>query len=282
MPLANQTRVSPSIPRRLLREGRFHLLPVYYVLRLSFLAREGIERSGSRHFADHIYVGKPRGAWGVGRLIDKVLLSLPSSRSFRNRYIHTRDGLVRAVMSSPRDSVRVLTVPCGVPRDLAEAAERVRTEAPQRFDRTTFLGLDVDPAAVAEARELLRARSLAGVRIIEGDALDGERLPGDLDAIASTGFTEFLCNEDVVRFYANCYDRLCPGGVLITSATVEHKFSSYLLRNIAELSAHYRDVHDVAQLFRQTPFGKIATATYDPVGYQVLITAVREGGSHGI
>ena len=42
----NFTRRSPSIPRKLLRSGAVHLLPLYYLLRLSDLAREGIERSG--------------------------------------------------------------------------------------------------------------------------------------------------------------------------------------------------------------------------------------------
>lgn len=275
MPLANRTRVSPSIPRRLIRERRFHLLPVYYVLRLSFLAREGIERSGSRHFADHIYVNRPRGAWVIGTLIDKALLSLPSSRAFRHRFLHSREGIIRAVMSSRRECVRVLTVPCGIPRELVEAAERVRQISPQTFMRTKFFGCDLDPDALAEARDLLVAHSLEDVELVQGDALDVEHLPADCDAIATTGLTEFLDDADVVRLYSNCYHRLCPGGVLITSTTTEHRLSSYLLRHVAELSARYRDEHDVTRLFRETPFREV-TLTRDPVGYQVLITATRD------
>ena len=50
--LHNRTRTSASIPRKLLREGKLHLLPVYALMRTSDLAREGIENSGSYRFAD--------------------------------------------------------------------------------------------------------------------------------------------------------------------------------------------------------------------------------------
>ena len=35
----NRTRRSRSIPRRLLREGALHLVPLYYLMRLSDLGR---------------------------------------------------------------------------------------------------------------------------------------------------------------------------------------------------------------------------------------------------
>jgi len=53
--LPNRTRQSASIPRRLVTEGKYHLLPVYALLTTSDLAREGIRNSGSFRFADHIY-----------------------------------------------------------------------------------------------------------------------------------------------------------------------------------------------------------------------------------
>ena len=41
--LHNRTRTSESIPRKLLRQGKLHLLPIYALMRTSDLAREGIE-----------------------------------------------------------------------------------------------------------------------------------------------------------------------------------------------------------------------------------------------
>ena len=86
--LPNRTRVSRSIPRRLVLEGKLHLLPVYALLRTSDLAREGIENSGSFRFADHIYRAKPSGRYGVGALLDSVLLRLRGARSMRSRFFH--------------------------------------------------------------------------------------------------------------------------------------------------------------------------------------------------
>ena len=49
--LHNRTRRSASIPRSLLRRGRVLEVPLYYLLRASDLAREGLDRSGSHRFA---------------------------------------------------------------------------------------------------------------------------------------------------------------------------------------------------------------------------------------
>src|SRR3954469_25977419 len=96
--LPNRTRVSRSIPRRLLGEGKLHLIPVYALLRTSDLAREGIENSGSFRFADHIYRGKPSGRYGVGLLLDTILLRLRGARSMRSRFLHSQRELLSVLL----------------------------------------------------------------------------------------------------------------------------------------------------------------------------------------
>src|SRR4051794_33619475 len=147
MHLVNRTRYSPSIPRRLLKQTPY-LLPLYYLARLSDLAREGMENSGSYHFADHIYAGRASGRYGIGTIVDRALLSLPACRSFRNRYIHSRDRIVDYVRSAAAKECRILSVPSGLPRDLVEAAAVLRNT------RTRFYGLDIDPAVLQEARDM--------------------------------------------------------------------------------------------------------------------------------
>src|SRR6058998_2761866 len=95
--LPNRTRRSESIPRRLLAEGKYHLLPVYALLTTSDLAREGIRNSGSFRFADHVYRNEPSGRYGVGRVVDRVLLGLRGARSMRSRFLHSRRELMRAI-----------------------------------------------------------------------------------------------------------------------------------------------------------------------------------------
>ena len=62
---ANFTRTSPDLIANYLKSGRWHLIPLYWMLRQSDLAREGIERSGSYLFADHLYANVPSGR-GIG------------------------------------------------------------------------------------------------------------------------------------------------------------------------------------------------------------------------
>src|SRR3954465_4223749 len=99
--LPNRTRVSQSIPRRLFGEGKLHLIPVYALLRTSDLAREGIENSGSFRFADHIYRGKASGRYGVGTVLDSVLLKLRGARSMRSRFFHSQRAIHEALKASP-------------------------------------------------------------------------------------------------------------------------------------------------------------------------------------
>ena len=95
--LYNRTPRPPSIPLSLVRRGRILDLPVYWLLRLSDLAREGLDHSGSFRFADHIYRGQPSGRTALGRWLDALLLSLPAAQSFRFRYLAARDEIVSFV-----------------------------------------------------------------------------------------------------------------------------------------------------------------------------------------
>src|ERR1700686_4943592 len=148
--LPNRTRRSESIPLRLLAERKYHLLPVYALLTTSDLAREGIRNSGSFRFADHIYRNEPSGRFGVGRVLDRVLLKLRGARSMRSRFFHSRRQILRGLreafddrhLRSRRahpvfaggamlddiaeigtDRIVVVSVPCGIARDLYEVAE---------------------------------------------------------------------------------------------------------------------------------------------------------------
>jgi SAM-dependent methyltransferase len=259
MRLVNQTRYSPSIPKRLFAERKFHLIPLYYVARLSCLAAEGIENSGSYRFADHIYAGKPKGRFGIGKLIDALLLSLPATRSFRNRYVHSRETIVSRL---PASHGRVLSVPSGIPRDLIEAAQMLRSDA------TKFYCMDIDPAVLQEAG------AMSNFELIEADAFDERAYPRELDIITTTGFAEFLEDGELVRFYNICFRALRDGGTLITSATVRNRVADYLLRNLAELLTHYREEEALRDIFRHTPFRRVEMHR-DAIGYQVLIAAER-------
>ena len=272
--LHNRTRRSASIPRRLVSESRPHLLPLYWMLRLSDLAREGMENSGSYRFADHIYLGSASGQGTVGRGVDRLLLSLPSSRSFRNRFIHARTQILEAIRSSPRRRIEILSVPSGIARELIEVALTLRRDDPDRLAQVRLHCLDVDPAPLAETHAILRREGLSNFALHQGDAFDTAAYPAGLDVITSTGLGEFLPEKSLIAFYRLCISRLRPGGLLISSATVQHRLSSYLMEHLAELTAHYRQESDLARIFESIPEAE-ASWQRDDHGYQILIRARR-------
>jgi SAM-dependent methyltransferase len=274
--LPNRTRTSSSIPRRLLREGKLHLLPVYALMRTSDLAREGMDNSGSFRFADHVYRNEPSGRLGVGRLLDALLLRMRGARSMRSRYLHARREIVAAVRrrvpERPATPFRALSVPCGIARELVEAAATLRREDPVLLARCTFIGLDLDP----EPLEL--SHRLAGgdphFHFARGDALDPGAYPhhGELDVIVSTGLGEFLDDDALARFYAVCHDALRRDGVFVTSGMRPDRVADYLMRELAELRAHYRGADALRLHLDAAGFAAMETRP-DEVGLQTLVVA---------
>jgi len=292
--LPNRTRRSESIPRRLVAEGKYHLLPVYALLTTSDLAREGIRNSGSFRFADHIYRNEPSGRYGVGRVLDRVLLKLRGARSMRSRFFHScieiRGGIRNVVearlaadtpesapISDPRRSgaastepIVVMSVPCGIARDLFEVAELLQAMEPELYEQVGFIGIDLDPEALELSRRLTEVHPTFEFRC--ADALGAESLPKGADVIVSLGFGEFLSDQQLVDFYRRCRASLNGGGRFITSAMNRDRISDYLARELAELHTNYRSTERLTELLESAGFTKIRTSR-DKIGLQTLAVA---------
>jgi SAM-dependent methyltransferase len=277
--LPNRTRSSESIPRRLVSEGKVHLLPVYALLTTSDLAREGIRNSGSFRFADHIYRSEPSGRYGVGRVLDRVLLKLRGARSMRSRFFHSRREILRALREMGKrppldrdigEQLVVVSVPCGIARDLFDVAESLRRTAGGLYERVRFVGIDLDPEPLELSRILTRDHS--GFEFQCADALGPRSIPERLDVVVSLGFGEFL-SDDVLRdFYRRCHASLNAGGCFITSAMSRDRISDYLARELAELQTNYRSTEHLTDLLKSAGFAKVRT-TRDQVGLQTLAVA---------
>ena len=270
----NRTRRSASIPVSLMKRGRLLDIPLYYVLRSSDLAREGLDNSGSWRFADHIYKDEPSG-WGpLGRWVDGRLLKMPATRAFRFRYLAARDALVAFLMErahSTTDQTTVLSVPCGIPRELADAASEVRTRLGGLPPAVSFHGLDLDEQVLTEACRLMRERGIDRFHAHRGDAFDPAAYGRTYDFITCTGLTEFLDDERVAELYALLYDRLEWGGVFVTSGMRRRGASDYLL-TLAELRTHYRDEGTLRALLAPLQFTHIS-ARPDDTGLQTVMVA---------
>lgn len=274
--LQNRTRLSASIPLSLLRRGRVLEIPLYYLLRLSDLAREGLDHSGSHRFADHIYRNQPSGRGAAGHWLDAALLSLPAVRSFRSRYLAARDEMAAVILeglAAGNGPVRVLSAPCGIPRELADAADQVRRRLGTLPPRVELHGLDLDPAVLAEARAFMAARGVPSFAVHCGDALSPQSYPRGLAGITSTGLAEFLADDELAKLYAACYDALDPGGRLVASGMRRRRLSDYLLR-LAEIRTHYRGPDHLARIARALPFREVQVRL-DAVGLQSILTATK-------
>ena len=273
---ANLTRHSRSIPRKLVGEGALHLLPIYGLLRLSDLAREGIEHSGSYQFADHIYRDQPSGRTPIGRWLDALLLSLPAAHAFRRRYQRAA-GLMRTMAERhppTGDLLRVLAVPCGLPRDIVDVAAQMSAANPRALERIEYHGLDIDPHVLEQAKRLTFARGLGSTRFHLGNALNGADYPScRFHLVVSTGLGDFLSDDDLATFFRQVRCALLPGGTFYTSAS-DRDWRSDMLMRMAELTPHYRHAGDLARILRSIGWSRFEI-TCDPTGLQSFVTAVK-------
>ena len=272
----NLTRRSRSIPRKLLREGNLHLLPVFYLLNLSDLGHEGIERSGSYRFADHIYRNQPSGRTWLGRKIDAVQLASPACVAFRNRYERARDEMQGALSQRPDSQapLRILAIPCGLPRDLTELAERLARENPALLSRLEYHGMDLDEELLGKAREFTAGCGVPKMEFHHGNALLAETFPpGPFHFVVSTGLNEFLEARELECFYRNVYEVLAPGGAFFTSATRREKTSDWLMRAF-ELITRYRTPGELEGILSQSPWTRLKLVQHE-TGLQTFVTAIK-------
>ena len=271
----NRTRQSESLSWALLRKGRVLALPLYAALRRSDLAREGFEHSGSHRFADHIYRGQPSGQGWFGTWLDGRLLALPAVHSFRSRFYAARDELaafLQARAGTP-GHLHVLSAPCGIPRELVDGRRAFAASGRPSVASMTFHGLDLDPTVLEEAVRFARAGGAEPFVAHHGDVFAPDSYPPAVDFITCTGLAEFLDDDRLAALYRIFFDRLTPGGILVTSGMRRRPLADYLLR-LAEISIHYRTAQDLERLARRLPFRHVRTRV-DEFGIQSILVAER-------
>ena len=247
-------------------------LPIYWLLRTSDLAREGFENSGSYRFADHIYRNEPSGRYGIGRWLDERILKMRAVESFRARFFMSRDELCSFLQKRTSGGAPdVLSVPCGIPRELVAGIEKFCSANGTRTAPRLHV-LDLDADVLHQAETFARERGVA-VTTHHGDALDIKTYAGEYDFITSTGLGEFLHDDQLSSLYAIFHRSMRPGGVMVTSAMRRLRFSDYMLR-LAELHVHYRSAEDLAALARRAGFSSVTTWT-DVHGIQGFLKATK-------
>lgn len=266
----NRTRTSRSIPLGLLKRGRLLEVPLYYLLRQSDLAREGFENSGSYRFADHIYRNVSSGKNRFGRWLDARLLALPAVRSFRNRFLAARDELAAFLQQHSGEALHVLSVPCGIPRELAEGAAIARKQWCD-LGRVVFHGLDLDSEVLVKATRFAVERDLNHFQPHYGDALASGSYPSAIHFATSTGLADFLDDGKLLVLYQRIFEVLLPGGTFVSSGMQRRWFSEYLCK-LAELHVEYHNAETMKRLAREAGFREVSVR-YDDLGIQCILVA---------
>jgi len=265
--LYNRTRRTHDLLAKFRRERQWHFIPLFHLFRLSDFAREGIENSGSYRFADHMYRNVPSGRGWLGRRIDRLLLDLTASRSMRSRCAQATSEMRRALKVNGDRPFRILTVPCGLPRDVRDLTRSVASS------RIQYIGLDLDPAVLVAAKDFMSGVGIT-CEFVCCDALERETWPpGEFDFISSTGFGEFLTDGRLAEFYANVHAALRPGGVFFTSAAAREPRSDWLMKAF-EFHAHYRTSSDLAAVVGKLAWRSIDWS-HDEVGLQTFVRTVK-------
>ena len=171
-----------------------------------------------------------------------------------------RDEICRFLQqrASTKASLDVLSVPCGIPRDLVAGIEKFRSaDGVMSGVRLHVLDLDDNVLRLAQT---FACRHGVALTAHHGDALDIRTYAGEFDFITSTGLGEFLDDERLASLYAMFYRILRPGGVMVTSAMRWRRFSGYLLQ-LAELHVHYRSIEDLETIACHAGFAQLTTWT---------------------
>jgi 2-polyprenyl-3-methyl-5-hydroxy-6-metoxy-1,4-benzoquinol methylase len=221
-------------------------------LTTSFLAKEGIENSGSYMFADHIYAQSPKGRFLIGQILDNFLLHLPSATAMRFRYLKVKKELKKLIKNNPDKELHILYVPTGVGREFFEIDEEIGHElkSPKKIH---LHGLDLDEELVSRMKEKSKNTHM-NVSFNQGDAFQKKNYTRKYDMIISTGFVDFLKKEEAETFFDYVYSALKPGGIFLTSGMMPYRLSEYLMRQFAELRTSYRSEDDLIALAEKGGF----------------------------
>jgi hypothetical protein len=252
----NRTRQSENIRDRLVQRGEWLAVWLHDLLQKSYLGREGIANSGSYLFADHIYDNHARGDGWFGHVLDYGLLNLPMARSMRERCGWAAAKILATYNQGSANSFRLLTVPCGIPREVLRFVELAQqSSAPRRA--IYYLGLDLDPAVVELTESLRPATGVKSWLTAIGDALAPRSFPSAMfNCATSTGLGEFLSDELLCVFYQNVFAALAPGGVFCTTNLCASPITVWLLDKF-ELNAYYRDAGSIERILRRLPWSNL-------------------------
>jgi SAM-dependent methyltransferase len=201
--------------------GRWHYAPLLLSRTGRLLAREKY----SAFAIDRVYADIPDG-WGwIGRRLDRYLLDLPVHRAARARLdfvVRRGTDVLARLLAARAGRVGVLSVPCGLIRDLCLIHEQLRRREGSLVDRLLLHGLDLDHEGhVLDEARRRAARAGVPVQVRQGDALDPgawawlARSEAPLLLVSCIGLAPWLDPAELRGLLGQVGVHLTPGGYLL-------------------------------------------------------------------
>ena len=248
------------------RVGKWQYLPML----LSDYGREIVRRKYDAIATDRAYENTPSGLLGpIGAWVDRQVLDLPLHQDLRHRLRFVVEGLKEQAQVHAQQgdgTIRVLSAPCGLIRDVVTTTSELVVEDPQVADRLEFHALDLDPTGEVVPMARRRAEE-AGVKAYfhQANLFDQELVTATLPSsgfqiVNCIGLTPWITLgevESLIRFF---HDRvLVPGGTLVVDNFTEQARSP--IADDLEIRATYHEPDKFVAALEANGFRLVSTQT---------------------
>jgi hypothetical protein len=226
-------RATAPLLRRLLRLARERPRELLAVIPSNY-AWLLLRRSYDAFATDRAYEVRPSSWLGpLGWWADRRVRSGPVESALRGRLRLVSQSLVEQVdrrLAAGTRPVRVLSAPCGLCRDLIQAATVLRMQRRSVFEHLEFHALDLDSRGdvIPEARRRLRALGIPATfyreDIFDPVGLSARARAGmKFQVVSCIGLAPWLTPAEVERLLSFLRDVVMePGGTLLIDTLSEH------------------------------------------------------------
>ncbi len=191
------------------------------ILLTSKLGRQSVlgEAATGYNF-DHMYAKISAGYYGIGKIIDFILLRLPAVKATRARKDKIIEILSNEILALKKkdDVARIMDVACG--------AGRYLTDIESKFDQSDveIIGVDFDRKSLNLGKELAAANNISErqLRYFKGNVFClghlknfGKSINWKPNIIIASGLVEYLDEESTKRVFGQVYEGLTDSGLFI-------------------------------------------------------------------
>ncbi len=208
---------------------------IKFAFNLSYVGRRVISgKADSGVTFDHIYLNRSKGYYVIGKLIDRILLNLPSLKATRGRWTYISDEILRiSERVSPKGgNVNIVDLASGVSRYLIDLTEKTT-----RF-QFQCLCLDKDWEALTIGKRIsgnhfryCRTDLFAARKLIKFGMRRGWRP----NIAITSGLVEYLNDQALASLLNELHPILTDRGYLVLSSQISNP-SRWLMESICKTS----------------------------------------------